>query len=70
MLLNQHRATAVRRGVAARRAGASWDELCDVVRLVVLLHGLPDANCGDGCLTALAEREREDRVAGAVAAYG
>jgi hypothetical protein len=30
---------------------------------------LPGANRGDEFLTALAEREREDRVAGAVAAY-
>jgi len=70
MLLSQHGAAAVEQGVAARRAGASWDELRDVVRLVFLLHGLPGANRGDEFLTALAEREREDRVAGAVAAYG
>jgi hypothetical protein len=41
-----------------------------VVRLVLLLHGLPGANRGDEFLTALDEREREDRIAGAVAAYG
>ena len=70
MVLNEHGATAVAQGVVARRAGASWDELRDVVHLVFLLHGLPGANRGDEFLTALAEREREDRVAGAVAAYG
>ena len=48
----------------------SWDELRGVVHLVFLLHGLPGANRGEEFLTALAEREREDRVAGAVAAYG
>jgi 4-carboxymuconolactone decarboxylase len=70
MLLNEHGAAAVAQGVAARRAGASWDELRGVVRLVILLHGLPGANRGDEFLTALTERDREDRVAGAVAAYG
>ena len=70
MLLKEHGATAVTQGVAARRAGASWDELRGVVRLVFLLHGLPGANRGDEFLTALAEREREDRIAGAVAAHG
>ncbi len=70
MLLNEHGTNAVAQGIAARRAGASWDELRGVVRLVFLLHGLPGANRGDDFLTALAEREREDRIAGAVAAYG
>ena len=70
MLLGEHGVTAVAQGVATRRAGASWDELRGVVRLVFMLHGLPGANRGDEFLTALAEREREDRVAGAVAAYG
>jgi 4-carboxymuconolactone decarboxylase len=70
MLLNEHGAAAVAQGVAARRAGASWDELRGVVRLLILLHGLPGANRGDEFLTALTERDREDRVAGAVAAYG
>jgi alkylhydroperoxidase/carboxymuconolactone decarboxylase family protein YurZ len=70
MLLKEHGASAVAQGAAARRAGATWDELRGVVRLVFLLHGLPGANRGDEFLTALAEREREDRVAGAVAAYG
>ena len=70
MLLNEHGTNAVAQGIAARRAGASWDELRGVVRLVFLLHGLPGANRGEEFLTALAERECEDRVAGAVAAYG
>ena len=70
MLLKEHEATAAAQGVAARRAGASWDELRGVVRLVFLLHGLPGANRGDEFLTALAEREREVRIVGAVAAYG
>ena len=70
MLLNEHGAAAVVQGIAARRAGASWDELRGAVQLVFLLHGPPGANRGEEFLTALAEREREDRVAGAVAAYG
>ena len=70
MLLNEHGTNAVAQGIAARRAGASWDELRGVVHLVLLLHGLSGANRGDEFLTALAEREREDRIAGAVAAYG
>jgi 4-carboxymuconolactone decarboxylase len=70
MLLSEHGAAAVVQGIAARRAGASWDELRGVVRLVFLLYGLSGASRSDEFLTALAEREREDRVAGAVAAYG
>jgi 4-carboxymuconolactone decarboxylase len=70
MLLNERGAAAVVQGIAARRAGASWDELRAVARLAFLLHGLSGANRGDEFLAALAEREREDRVAGAVAAYG
>lgn len=70
MRLNEHGAAALAQGIAARRAGASWDELRGVVHLVFLLHGLPGANRGEEFLTALAKCEREDRVAGAVAAYG
>ena len=70
LYLNEHGAAAVVQGIAARRVGATWDELRGVVHLVSMLHGLPGANRGDEFLTALAEREREDRIAGAVAAYG
>jgi 4-carboxymuconolactone decarboxylase len=70
LLLNEHGVTAVEQGIAARRAGATWDELRDVVRLVFLLHSLPAANRGDEFLTALTKREHEDKVAGAFAAYG
>jgi hypothetical protein len=68
--LNEHGAAALAQGVAARRVGVSWDELRGLAHLVSLLHGLPGANRGEEFLTALAERERVDRVAGAVAAYG
>jgi hypothetical protein len=70
ILLTEHGAIAVVQGVAARRAGASWDELRGVAHLIFLLHGLSGAQRGEAFLSALAEREREDRVAGAVAAYG
>ena len=70
MLLAEHGATAVEQGAAARRAGASWDELRAVADMAFLLHGLPAANRGAELLAALAEREREDRIAGIVAAYG
>lgn len=70
MLLVEHGAAAVAQGIAARRAGAGWDELRGVADLAFLLHGLPAANRGDELLAALAEHEREDRIAGIVAAYG
>jgi len=70
MLLKEHGANAVVQGIAARRAGASWDEVRGVVHLAFLLYGLAGANRGDEFMTALAEHEREERVAGAVAAYG
>jgi hypothetical protein len=38
--------------------------------MAFVLHGLPAANRGGEFLAALAEREREDRIAGIVAAYG
>lgn len=70
MLLTDHGAVAVAQGIAARRAGASWDELRAVADMAFVLHGLPAANRGGEFLAALAEREREDRIAGIVAAYG
>jgi 4-carboxymuconolactone decarboxylase len=70
MLLVEHGAAAVVQGTAARRAGASWEELRAVADMAFLLHGLPAANRGEELLAALAEREREDRIASIVAAYG
>jgi alkylhydroperoxidase/carboxymuconolactone decarboxylase family protein YurZ len=70
MLLADHGAAVVAQGVAARRAGASWHELRALIGMAFLLHGLPAANCGDEFLTAFAEREHEERIAGAVAAHG
>lgn len=70
MLLADHGAAAAAQGIAARRAGVTLDELRAVVGMAFLLHGLPAANRGDEFLAALAEREHEERIAGAVAAYG
>ena len=70
LLLIEHGAAAVEQGMAARRAGVSKAEVEAVAELVLATHGLMGVARGDEFLTALAEREREERVAGAVAAYG
>jgi hypothetical protein len=70
LLLTEHGAAAVEQGLAARRAGVSRAEVEAVAALVFATHGLMGVARGDEFLTALAEREREERVAGAVAAYG
>ena len=70
LLLTEHGAAAVEQGMAARRAGVSRAEVEAVAALVFATHGLAGVARGDEFLTALAEREREERVAGAVAAYG
>jgi hypothetical protein len=70
LLLIEHGAAAVEQGMAARRAGVSKAEVEAVAELVFATHGLMGVARGDEFLTALAEREREERVAGAVAAYG
>jgi 4-carboxymuconolactone decarboxylase len=43
--------------IAARRAGASWEELHAVVGLAFLFRGLPAANLGAEILVKLAEAE-------------
>jgi alkylhydroperoxidase/carboxymuconolactone decarboxylase family protein YurZ len=43
--------------IAARRAGASWEELSAVVGLAYLFRGLPAANLGAEVLQKLAEAE-------------
>jgi hypothetical protein len=70
LLLTEHGAAAVEQGMVARRAGVSRAEVEAVAALVFATHGLAGVARGDEFLTALAEREREERVAGAVAAYG
>jgi len=43
--------------IAARRAGASWEELHAVVGLAYLFRGMPAANLGAEVLSKLAEAE-------------
>jgi len=43
--------------IAARRAGASWEELSAVVGLAYLFRGLPAANLGAEILQKMAEAE-------------
>lgn len=45
--------------IAARRAGASWEELSGVVGLAFLFRGLPAANLGAQIIQGIAEAESE-----------
>lgn len=47
--------------IAARRAGATWEELSAVVNLAFLFRGLPAANLGAQILQELAETESKGR---------
>jgi 4-carboxymuconolactone decarboxylase len=49
--------------IAARRAGASWEELHAVVGLAYLFRGLPAANLGAEILLKLAEAESAETTA-------
>lgn len=57
MLLMDLSDAAVLHGIAARRAGASWKELQDVVNLAFLFRGLSAANRGAEALANIAQRE-------------
>lgn len=46
-------------GIAARRAGATWEEMQAVVSLCFLFRGLPAANRGAEILANIARREAE-----------
>lgn len=59
MLLMDLSDAAVIHALAARRAGASWEELQAVVSLCSLFRGLPAANRGAEVLAMLAKREHE-----------
>jgi 4-carboxymuconolactone decarboxylase len=48
--------------VAARRAGASWEELHAVVGLAYLFRGMPAANLGAEILLKMAEAEASARA--------
>jgi alkylhydroperoxidase/carboxymuconolactone decarboxylase family protein YurZ len=66
MLLMDGNDAATTHGLAARRAGASWQEMQGVVSLCFLFRGLPAANRGADILADLAQRE--DAAAGQASA--
>lgn len=47
--------------IAARRAGASWEELSAVVSLAFLFRGLPAANLGAQIIQEIADNEAKER---------
>jgi 4-carboxymuconolactone decarboxylase len=57
MLLMDLSDAATIHGVAARRAGASWQELQAVISMCYLFRGLPAANRGADILAELVRRE-------------
>ena len=57
MLLISLSDAAILHGMAARRAGATWKEMQDVVNLTFLFRGLSAANRGAEILANIAERE-------------
>lgn len=57
MLLMDSSDAAVLHGIAARRAGATWEELQAVVSLCFLFRGLSAANRGAEILANMAKRE-------------
>ncbi len=57
MLLMDGSDAAVLHGIAARRAGASWEEMQAVVSLCFLFRGLSAANKGAETLAHIAKRE-------------
>ena len=59
MLLMDMNDAATIHGVAARRAGASWEEIQAGISLSFLFRGLPAATRGADILAELARRENE-----------
>ena len=59
MLLMDLNDAATLHGIAARRAGASWEELQAVINLCFLFRGLSAANRGAEILANIAKREAE-----------
>jgi len=47
--------------IAARRAGATWEEMSGVVNLAFLFRGLPAANLGAQIIQEIAESEANER---------
>jgi alkylhydroperoxidase/carboxymuconolactone decarboxylase family protein YurZ len=63
MLLILLRDAAKTHGIAARRAGASWEEMQAVVNLAYLFGGLSCANRGAQYLEAISEHEAREAAA-------
>jgi alkylhydroperoxidase/carboxymuconolactone decarboxylase family protein YurZ len=59
MLLMDLSDAAALHGIAARRAGATWEEMQAVVSLCFLFRGLSAANRGAEILANIARREEE-----------
>ena len=57
MLLVEHNPAAQMHALAARRAGATWEELHKVVELAAATHSLGPANQGSSMLKALRDKE-------------
>ena len=64
MLLMDLNDAATLHGIAARRAGASWEELQAVINLCFLFRGLSAANRGAEILANIAKREEDAKAAG------
>lgn len=59
MMLSQHSAGAEGHAIAARKAGAGWEELNAVVGLALLCSGLSAANRGAEIIASMARREHD-----------
>ena len=57
MLLIEHNAAAQMHAIAARRAGASWEELHKVMELASATKSLGPANQGSAMLKAVRDKE-------------
>lgn len=63
MLLMDLNDAAPLHGIAARRAGATWEEMQAVVSLAFLFRGLSAANRGAELLANIAKREADEEAA-------
>lgn len=63
MLLMDMNDAAVLHGIAARRAGATWEEMQAVISLCFLFRGLSAANRGAELLANIAKRESDAEAA-------
>jgi 4-carboxymuconolactone decarboxylase len=59
MLLVEHNAAAQMHALAARRAGATWQELHKVVELAAATKSLGPANQGSSMLKSLRDKEQQ-----------